>query len=152
MGALFYITGICRSLTVSITTAIVSDTEKVRVSTEKNLLKLLSSEEKLASLAQKLSEELEAEITLKNVRPGSIKVDMTLEDMACLEYIKELSDQWVLSNIVDSILMTPEFTEQFIDSCHKEQVSIKFVLDKDSYQQVKSLISKYKLHTVHIVP
>ena len=95
---------------------------------------MLSSEEVVQALAQTLSEEFEATIKLTNVRTGSIKVDMMLGDLSRLDYIKELSDEWVLSNIVDSILMTPEF----IESCEAEDVAIDVVLDEESYQQVRS--------------
>ena len=95
---------------------------------------MLSSEEVVQALAQKLSEEFEATIKLTNARTGSIKVDMMLGDLSHLDYLKELSDEWVLSNIVDSILMTPEF----IESCQAEDVAIDVVLDEESYQQVRS--------------
>ena len=95
---------------------------------------MLSSEEVVQALAQKLSEEFEATIKLTNARTGSIKVDMMLGDLSRLDYLKELSDEWVLSNIVDSILMTPEF----IESCQAEDVAIDVVLDEESYQQVRS--------------
>ena len=59
---------------------------------------------------------------------------MILGDLSKLEYIKELSDTWVLSNIVDNILMTP----QFIQSCLAEDVGLEVVVDEDSYKQIKS--------------
>ena len=90
--------------------------------------------------------ELEVPIKLKNARTGSIKIDMLLGDMSRLEYIKELSDKWVLSNVVDSILMTPEF----IESCNAEDVVLEVILEEDSYQQVKSLCSEYKLIAAQI--
>ena len=65
---------------------------------------------------------------------GSIMVDMILGDLSKLEYIKELSDTWVLSNIVDNILVTPEF----IQSCKAEDVGLEVVVDEDSYKQIKS--------------
>ena len=144
------ITGNFSQLTLSITPNTIPDTEEVRESAVNWLFQKLSSEALLPLLAQTLSEILEYTVTLVNVRAGSIKVDMILEDMSRLEYLKELSDNWVLSNIVDSTLMTPELVEELIESCHAEDVSIKAVIDEDSYQQVKSLVSKYKLDTEHI--
>ena len=121
-------------LTLCITAKTLPDTEELRFTAENNLVTLLSSEEVIQALAQTLSEEFEATIKLTNVRTGSIKVDMMLGDLSRLDYIKGLSDEWVLSNIVDSILMTPEF----IESCGAEDVAIDVVLDEESYQQVRS--------------
>ena len=135
------------TLTMTITTGSDPDTEEVRVSTEKNLFKQLSSDDNLKSFAQALSKELKVPVKLNNVRTGSIKVDIILGDMSRLEYIKELSDKWVLTNIVDSILITPGF----IESCHAEDVIIEVILDEDSYQQVKSFCSEYKLYAEHNV-
>ena len=129
---------------MSITPNTIPDTDQVRESAARWLFKKLSSEVLLFLLSQTLSEVAEVTITLVNVRAGSIKVDMILGNMSRLEYIKELSDNWVLSNIVDSTLMTPEFVEELIESCQAEDVSIQAVIDEDSYQQVKSLVSKYK--------
>ena len=131
------ITGSIPPLVINIKTCTVPDTEEVCASAEKELLKRVSSGDQLASLEQKLSYELKAPIKLKNGRSGSIKVDMILGDMSRLEYIKELSDKWVLSNIFDNILMNAEF----IESCHAEDVNIEVVLEEASYQQVKSLCS-----------
>ena len=126
-------------LTLVITTSTQPDNEIVHTSAEANLLSLLQSEEVLQSLAQTLSEEFEAYIKLNGVRKGSIKVNMVLEDLSKLEYIKEMSDKWVLSTIVDSVLMTPEF----IESCQAEDVVLDVVIDEQSYQQLKSLFSEF---------
>ena len=66
---------------------------------------------------------------------GSIKVHVTLGDLSHLERLKEMSDKWVLSNLMDSILMTPEF----IESCQAEDVAIEVVLDEESYQRITKL-------------
>ena len=108
---------------------------------QNNLLEHLSSEEGITSLSNSLSLTLDTPINLTNGRLGSIKVDMTLGDLSSLEYIKELSDSWVLSNIMDSILMTPEF----IESCKAEDVSIIAVIEEDSYQQFKNFPGQYKI-------
>ena len=71
---------------------------------------------------------------------GSIMVDMVLGDLSKLEYIKKLSDKYVLSNIIDSILMTPEF----IESCQAEDVGLEAVIDEESYNQIKSKYGKMK--------
>ena len=110
------------------------DSEEVRYDAENNVYTLLASQEVITALSQSLSQELHASITLNNVRMGSIMVDMILGDLSKLEYIKELSDTWVLSNIVDNILMTPEF----IQSCLAEDVGLEVVVDEDSYKQIKS--------------
>ena len=145
---IFYsVTGNVPPLTMSITTGSDPDTEDVRNSTENNLFEQLSSGDNLKSLAQTLSKEFETSVQLENVRMGSIKVDMILGDMSRLEYIKELSDKYVLTNIVDSILITPEF----IESCHAEDVTIEVILDEESYQQVKNFCSKYMLDCEHNV-
>ena len=93
----------------------------------------------MASLSKTMSDTVDTKIKLENGRIGSIKVDAILEDLSSLEYIKELSDTWVLSNIMDSILMTPEF----IESCQAEDVSIIAVLNEESYQQFKSHIGEH---------
>ena len=64
---------------------------------------------------------------------------MVLGDLSRLEYIKEMSDKWVLSSIVDRILMTPEF----ISSCQAEDVALEVVVDEESYQQLKSHSGEY---------
>ena len=69
---------------------------------------------------------------------------MILGDLSKLEYIKELSDTWVLSNIVDNILMTPEF----IQSCKAEDVGLEVVVDEDSYNQIKSQSGIMFLYTL----
>ena len=143
---IFCITDNFPPLIINVSTGTVPDTKEVRASAEKKLLILLSSDKQLASLSQNLCAELEVHIKLKNVRAGSIKIDMLLGDMSRLEYIKELSDKWVLSNVVDSILMTPEF----IESCNAEDVVLEVILEEDSYQQVKSLCSEYKLIAAQI--
>ena len=94
---------------------------------------ILSTEAELSRLAETLSDEFEATIKLDNVKMGSIRVDMRLGNLSKLEYIKDLSDKWVLSNIIDNILITPEFVE----SCQAEDVAIDVVIDEESYQQVK---------------
>ena len=105
---------------------------------ENNLLTKLSSEEVKSVLSQKLSGKLETDINLTNTRIGSIKVDVVLGNLFCLERLKELSDKWVLSNLMDSILMTPEF----IESCQAEDVAIDVVLDEESYHRIKNLPGK----------
>ena len=125
-------------LTLCIITRTLPNNETVHTSAENNLLTLLSSEEVLTSLAQALSEEFEAYIKLEGVRKGSIKIDMILGNLSVLEYMKEMSDKWVLSNIVDSILITPEF----ISSCQAEDVALEVVVDEESYNQIKSNAGK----------
>ena len=127
-------------LTLCITTKTLPDTEELRFTAENNLMTLFSSDEVVQALAQALSEEFEATIKLtSNVHTGRLRIDMMLGDLSRLDYMKELSDEWVLSNIVDSILMTPEF----IESCGAEDVAIDVVLDEESYQQVRSGKSVY---------
>ena len=132
---MFCITGNPAALIISITTKTVPKDDPVQESAQKNLLEHLSSEEGITSLSNSLSVTLDTPINLTNGRLGSIKVDMTLGDLSSLEYIKELSDTWVLSNIMDSILMTPEF----IESCQAEDVAITAVIEEDSYQRFKNL-------------
>ena len=130
----FGVTGNTSPLTIRITTKTHPDSEEVRYDAENNVYTLLASQEVITALGQSLSQELHATITLNNVRMGSIMVDMILGDLSKLEYIKELSDTWVLSNIVDNILMTPEF----IQSCKAEDVGLEVVVYEDSYKQIKS--------------
>ena len=132
---MFCITGNPPTLTICMSTKTVPETDHVQKIAENNLLKRLSSKEEIKSLSHTLSETLDTPINLTNGRSGSIKVDAILEDLSSLEYIKELSDTWVLSNIMDSILMTPEF----IASCQAEDVSLLAVLDEESYQRFKNL-------------
>ena len=69
---------------------------------------------------------------------GSIKVDIIMGDLSRLEILKEMCDKWVLTNIMESILMTPEF----IESCGAEDVAIDVVLEEESYQRIKNLPGK----------
>ena len=138
---LHYFTGSLLPLAVSITAKPAPDTEEICCATRNKLFTLLSSDEVVTSLAQTLSEELEEAIKLINIKTaseGSIQVDMILGDLSQIDYLKELSDKWVLSNMVDSILMTP----QFIESCHAEDVAVEFLIDEDSYQQIKTFHSE----------
>ena len=96
---------------------------------------MLATAETARALIDALSEELEANVNLNNVRLGSILVDMILEDLSKVEYIKELSDKWVLSNMIDSILMTPEF----ISTCLADDVAVEVVVDEESYKQIKTI-------------
>ena len=121
-------------LTIRLTTRTLPDNEDIQIETENNLYTLLMSEAAIRALAEQLSEEFEAKIKLDNVRMGSIVVDMMLEDLSKLEYIKDLSDKWVLSNIVDSILITPDFLE----SCQADYVELEAVVDEESYKQLRS--------------
>ena len=137
---MFLFTGNPYPLTIHITTKTLPDTEQVRQEAENNVFTLLASETAVKALSQSLSEELEETITLNNVRMGSIMVDMVLGDLSKLAYIKKLSDKYVLSNIIDSILMTPEF----IESCQAEDVGLEAVIDEESYNQIKSKCGKMK--------
>ena len=109
------------------------DNKEILCDAENKLLALLSNEKELETLAQKLSTEFKATVKLNSVRMGTVKVDMLLGDLTRLEYLKELSDKWVLSNIVDRILITPDF----IESCLAEDVAIDVVVEEESYQKAK---------------
>ena len=93
----------------------------------------IKSKEVLSKLSQDLTNEFATKIKLDKVTMGSIQMDMKLKDLTRLEYLKELSDKWVLSNIMDCILMTPEF----IESCQADDVAIDVIIDEESYQKVK---------------
>ena len=122
------------SLTIHITPRTHPDNEEVQVEAQNNVYTLLMSEEAVTALSETLSEAFKTNVNLKNVRLGSIMVDMMLEDLSKLEYIKDLSDKWALSNIVDNALITPEFLE----SCQAEYVELEVVVDEESYKQLKS--------------
>ena len=128
------ITGITAPLTLVITTKTLPDNKQIHHRAENNLVTVLSSEKVIADMSQSLSEKLNTKIKVTNIRIGSVKVDLILGDLSRLENLKELSDKWVLTNIVDSILMTPEF----IESCQAEDVAIDVVLDEESYQRIKN--------------
>ena len=112
-----------------------TEPETVHQLAETNLVNLLSSEDGRTSLSHTLSVKLSTKLKVTNACTGSIKVDIILEDLSSLEYMKELSDNLVLSNIMEMVLMTPEF----IESCHAEDVALKAVLDEESYQRFKNL-------------
>ena len=76
---------------------------------------------------------------VKNVRFGSLKFDLILDDVTRLEHLKEMSDKWVLTNIVSSILITSEF----VKSCQAEDVIIEAVLEERSYQMIKNYLGQY---------
>ena len=127
-----FISGSSTPLTIRITTNTVPDTKEIRYEAQINVYTQLTSEETVTKLAQDLSKKLEATVKLNNVRLGSIMVDMILGDLSKLEYIKYLSDNWVLSNMVDNILITPEF----ITTCQAEDVALDVVVDEDSYKHI----------------
>ena len=91
------------------------------------------NEKELETLAQKLSTEFKATVKLDSARTGTVKMDMLLGDLTRLEYLKELSDKSVLSNIVDRILITPDFVE----SCLAEDVAIDVVVEEETYQKAR---------------
>ena len=122
-------------LTIDITIQTSPEDEPVHQLAENELFRHLFSDKNREALSQTLSRKLDTTVTVTNTRIGSIKVDVILADLSSLEYIKELSDNWVLTNIMDSILMTPEF----IESCQAEDVSITAVLNEESYQRIKNL-------------
>ena len=122
-------------LTLRITTKTLPDTEEIQRDAQNNVYTLLTTEETVRALAKNLSDEFEAKVNLNNVRLGSIMVDMILEDLSKVEYIKELSDKWVLSNMIDSILMTSEF----ISTCLADDVAVEVVVDEESYKQIKTI-------------
>ena len=125
-------------LTIDITIQTTPEDEPTHDSAVNKLLNHLSCDNNNAALSQTLSRKLDTALIMTNTRIGSIKVDVILADLSSLEYIKELSDNWVLTNIMDSILMTPEF----IESCQAEDVSIKALVNEDSYQRIKNLPCK----------
>ena len=96
------------------------------------------SEEAVTALSETLSEAFKTKVNLENVRLGSIMVDMMLEDLSKLEYIKDLSDKWALSNIVDNALITPDFLE----SCQAEYVELEVVVDEKSYKELRNQAGK----------
>ena len=129
-------------LTMIITATTFPDAKEVKELAEENLSKVLSSDEALVS--QTLSDKIGTKLNLTNTRLECVKVDVILRDISSLDYLKELSDKMVLTNIMDMILMTPEF----IESCQAEDVAITAVLDKESYQQIKDIHSKYNVDFV----
>ena len=136
-----YISGSSPPLTIRITTNTLPDTDEIRYEAQINVYTQLNSEETVTKLAQDLSKKLEATVKLDNVRLGSIMVDMILGDLSKLEYIKYLSDNWVLSNMVDNILITPEF----ITTCQAEDVALDVVVDEDSYKHIRNLSGKLQV-------
>ena len=135
---MFCIIGNTHPLTICITTKTLPDTQELQDEAENKVFTTLNSKENISKLAGDLSEKLETKVTLDNPRLGSIMVDMILGDLSKLEYIKYLSDNWVLSNIVDGILMTPEF----ISTCEAEDVALDVVVDEESYKQIKNIYGK----------
>ena len=125
-------------MTIDITIETAPEDEQIHKLAEKVLFKHLSSDKNKAELSQTLSRKLDMSLAVKNTQIGSIKLDVILADLSSLEYIKELSDNWVLTNIMDSILITPEF----IESCQAEDVSITAVLNEESYKRIKNLPCK----------
>ena len=141
---MYLITGDSHLLTLCITTKTEPDTEEIRYDAENKVYTLLTSKETVTRLTQDLSKKFEATVIVDNVIRGSIMVEIILGDLSKLEYIKYLSDNWVLSNMVDNILITPEF----ISSCQAKDVALDIVVDEKSYKQIKSLYGKYKCYTV----
>ena len=113
------------------------ETEEIQSEAENLVLEHLSSEEVLTELAEALSEESDTLITLSNVRVGSIKMDMQVADLSLIDYIKHLSDQGVLTNIIDNILMTPSFVSSCVSVCQAEDVAVEAVIEEESYRQIK---------------
>ena len=137
-------------LTIRIIPRTHPDNEEVQVEAQNNVYTLLMSEEAVTALSETLSEAFKTNVNLKNVRLGSIMVDMMLEDLSKLEYIKDLSDKWTLSNIVDNALITPDF----LDSCQAEYVELEVVVDEESYKQLRNqagMILEFLVYSIMFV-
>ena len=134
----FCITGNTEALTLIIETHTLPDNEDIHKKAENNLFSKLSSEEIKSELSQNLSRKLNTDVKLTDTVMGSIKVDIVMEDLSRLEHLKEMCDKWVLTNIMESILMTKEL----INSCGAEDVAIDVVLEEASYQRIKNLPGK----------
>ena len=132
MKVIFF-TGRSVCLTICLIVRTLPDTEEVQSRSEDSLYRHLSDQEVIAALAQSLSQEFCTVVVLGNIRTGSIKMDMSIEDPSRLEYIKYLSDKGVLSDIIDCILMTPDF----ISSCQAQDVAIEAFIDEESYANLK---------------
>ena len=132
MSALF--TGSSVRLIICLIVRTLPGTEEVQSRSEDNLYRHLYDEEVIAALARSLSEEFCTIVELTNIRKGSIKMDMLIEDPSRLEYIKYLSDKGVLSDIIDCFLMTPDF----ISSCQAQDVAVEAVIDEESYNHLKN--------------
>ena len=117
----------------------IPNTPELRTEAEEKLYTQLSKDEGLSPLKETLSEELDTQVELENISLGSIRVDMVLSDLSKLEYLKHLSDKAVLTNIVDHLLMTPEF----ISSCQAKDVALEAVVEEESYKRLHS--GKYQI-------
>ena len=130
-------TGSSVCLIICLTVRTLPDTEEVQSQSEDILYQHLS-DEVIVALEGSLSEEFCTIVKLTNIRKGSIKMDMSIEDLSRLEYIKYLSDKGVLSDIIDCFLMTPDF----ISKCQAQDVAVEAVIDEESYSRLKNQSGK----------
>ena len=84
-------------------------------------------------MADLLSEELESKTEINNVAEGSVLVDISIQDDEAVDTLKFLSDTGLLSSILESLIITNEFTGQ----CLAEEVNLHVFLSLD-YESGKS--------------
>ena len=149
--ALHYIAGPPPPLTLFINTKTYPESDENQTEAETFVFEYLSSDEVLIKLAEALSEEFNTLITLGNVTMGSIKMDMHVADLSLIDYIKHLSDQGVLTNIIDNILMTPSFVSSCVSVCQAEDVAVEAVIEEESYRQIKLYSSEWILTIYKII-
>ena len=81
-------------------------------------------------LTQYLVEETDVDLSVCRISRGSLFIDVKITDYSQLEEIKYLSDQGVLSNMLNYYLITEDFKQ----TCQAETVKLQVTVDIVSFQ------------------
>ena len=104
-------------------------TENTQNATDQ-LYSVLDSPGARQSLSQYLTEETDIDLSVHRIVRGSFFIDLKMKDYLELEEIKYLSDQGVLSIMLNFYLITKDF----LQSCLAESVKLNVTVDIVSYQ------------------
>ena len=112
-----FVTGdIYLELKMCITVTTLPNTKALMREAENILYKHLSLENTITKLSQCLSEVFRTSVDITDVKEGSIQMDLLLKNFYKVEYMNDLSDEGVLTNLIDSWLMT----EEIISCCQAD--------------------------------
>ena len=104
-------------------------TEENRQDAIDQLYSRLNTNDGRRDLSQYLSNGLDSKISVDKVYKGSIILDLKVKTYSALHEIKYLSDQGVLSNMLNCFLITPEYKA----ACQAEKVLLTAKVDERSY-------------------
>ena len=103
--------------------------EAYRLDATDQLYARLTTNDGRKDLSEYLSDGLDSKISVDKVYKGSIILELKVKTYSALHEIKYLSDQGVLSNMLNCFLVTPEYKA----ACQAEKVLLTVKVDERSY-------------------